>query len=104
MCYLPLCYISHKDIYGTSPHYTIVLIGSIISLYVLCSGTGSVLFGAWYLYGGAGRFHYKCPCFTAVVIMAGVCAGSMGIKVLGYGRESCTDESVGSLIKWWGSE
>lgn len=74
MCYLPLCYISHKAIYGTTSHYTIGAVGSLIGLYILCSGTGSVLFGAWHLYGGAGRLHYKYTYFTAVVVMAGVCA------------------------------
>lgn len=71
---LPLCYISHKAIYGTTSHYTIGAVGSLVDLYILCSGTSSVLFGAWYLYWGAGRLHYKYPCFTAVIVMAGVCA------------------------------
>lgn len=78
MSHLPLRYISHKAIYGTTSHYTIGAVGSLIGLHILCSGTGSVLFGARYLYRGAGGFHYKRPCFTAVVIMAGVCAVHFG--------------------------
>lgn len=72
--HLPLCYISHKAIYDTTSHYTIGAVGSLIGLYILCPGAGSVLFGARYLYGGAGGFYYKHPCFTAVGVMAGVCA------------------------------
>lgn len=74
MCYLPLCYISQKAVYDASSYCTTVFTRGIISLHVLCSGTGSVLFGAWHLYGGAGRLHYKYTYFTAVVVVAGVCA------------------------------
>lgn len=72
--HLPLCYISHKAIYDASSHCTIVFAWDIIGLSILCSGTGSVLFGARYLYRGAGGLHYKRSCFTTVVVMAGVCA------------------------------
>lgn len=78
MSHLPLCYISHKVVYDASSHCTIVFTRGIISLHILCSGTGSVLFGARYLYRGAGGFHYKHPCFTAVVVMARVCAVHFG--------------------------
>lgn len=71
--YLPLRYISHKAVYDASSHCTTVFTRGIIGLYILCSGTGSVLFGARYLYRGAGGFHYKRSCFTVVVVMAGVC-------------------------------
>lgn len=72
--HLPLCYISQKAVYDASSHCTTVFTRGIFSLHVLCSSTGSVLFGTWYLYGGAGRLYYKYTCFTAVIVMAGVCA------------------------------